>query len=119
MRKNWVSSEVKCLVIQKKEIWPSAKLRINRSVLAGVVGTALLFSGPAFGQSSPAHTQTESANRQFNILVLGDFVLWGEGLRPEHKSWYRVKSWLESNTGRVVVERIEAHSGAVIELGSI
>jgi hypothetical protein len=49
------------------------------------------------------------------MLVLGDSVMWGEGFKTEHKSWYQVKTWLETNTGRMVIERIEAHSGAVIE----
>ena len=52
------------------------------------------------------------------MLVLGDSILWGQGLKPEHKSWYQVKGWLERTTGRKVVERIEAHSGTVIELAS-
>ena len=52
------------------------------------------------------------------MLVLGDSILWGQGLKPEHKSWYQVKAWLERTTGRKVVERIEAHSGTVIELAS-
>lgn len=52
------------------------------------------------------------------MLVLGDSILWGQGLRKERKSWYLVKLWLENNTGRKVIERIEAHSGAVIERAS-
>ncbi|HJP90337.1 MAG TPA: SGNH/GDSL hydrolase family protein [Pyrinomonadaceae bacterium] len=49
------------------------------------------------------------------MLVLGDSVLWGEGLKTEHKSWYHVKLWIERTTGRSVIEKIEAHSGAVVE----
>jgi hypothetical protein len=41
--------------------------------------------------------------------------MWGQGLRPENKSWYQIKLWLAQNTGRAVVEKIEAHSGAVID----
>jgi len=52
------------------------------------------------------------------MLVLGDSILWGQGLRKERKSWYLVKLWLEKNTGHKVIERIEAHSGAVIERAS-
>lgn len=51
--------------------------------------------------------------------MLGDSVFWGEGLKTEHKSWYQVKLWIEKNTGRQVVEKIEAHSGAVVEGGSV
>jgi hypothetical protein len=53
------------------------------------------------------------------MLVLGDSVPWGEGLKPEHKSWYHVKIWIEKNTGRSVIERIEAHAGAVVDEGSV
>jgi len=28
------------------------------------------------------------------MLVLGDSILWGQGLKPEHKSWYYVKALL-------------------------
>jgi len=52
------------------------------------------------------------------MLVLGDSILWGQGLKTERKAWYLVKLWLEKNTGRKVIERIEAHSGAVIERAS-
>lgn len=73
----------------------------------------LLATGTGFCQDLTfANQQT---NRPINMLVLGDSILWGQGLKPEHKSWYQVKAWIEKNTGRKVLERIEAHSGAVIE----
>ena len=52
------------------------------------------------------------------MLVLGDSILWGQGLKTEHKSWYHVKVWLETTTGRAVIEKVEAHSGAIIERSS-
>ena len=52
------------------------------------------------------------------MLVIGDSILWGQGLKTERKTWYLVKLWLEHTTGRKVVERIKAHSGAVIERAS-
>ncbi len=87
---------------------------VTRHILAGVVGAILTSSTPALCQTSESR-QVKPVERQLNMLVLGDSVLWGEGLKTEHKSWYQVKTWLEANTGRVVIERIEAHSGAVIE----
>src|SRR2546430_12215146 len=54
------------------------------------------------------------AERPLNLVVLGDSILWGQGLKEEHKAWHQVKSWLEQTTGREVREKIEAHSGAVI-----
>jgi lysophospholipase L1-like esterase len=56
-------------------------------------------------------------SRPLNMLVLGDSITWGQGLKPEHNSWYQVKLWVEKTTGRPVAERVEAHSGALIEPG--
>src|SRR2546430_6768829 len=69
-------------------------------------------------QPLPQNSNTGNSSRPLNMLVLGDSILWGQGLKAEHKSWYQVKGWLERTTGRKVVERIEAHSGTVIELAS-
>ena len=93
-------------------------LRLKRKLLAGVVGIILTLSPFASSQTPESPGQVNSVNRQLNMLVLGDSILWGEGLKTQHKSWYQVKTWLEANTGRPVIERIEAHSGAVIERGS-
>jgi len=90
-------------------------LSLNRKFLAGVVATIVTFSPFAFSQTSEKVAQVNPIDRQLNMLVLGDSILWGEGLKTEHKSWYQVKTWLATNTGRVVIERIEAHAGAVIE----
>lgn len=53
--------------------------------------------------------------RPFNMLVLGDSIMWGQGLRSENKAWSQMKIWLAQRTGRTVNEKIEAHSGAVVE----
>src|SRR5437868_11440638 len=71
-----------------------------------------------FGQRVSQNSNAGNSSRPLNMLVLGDSILWGQGLKPEHKSWYQVKAWLERTTGRRVAERIEAHSGTVIELAS-
>lgn len=63
--------------------------------------------------------QKQRLSRPLQMLVLGDSISWGQGLKTEHKSWHHVKVWLEKNTGRNVIERIEAHSGAVIDRSSL
>lgn len=79
------------------------------SILAALAAVICFSSLTGYGQSiRPA------ADGQFNLLVLGDSILWGQGLKDEHKSWYLVKTWLESSYGQHVRERIEAHSGAII-----
>jgi lysophospholipase L1-like esterase len=74
-------------------------------VLSAVI-TAALFVSPVYSQTAK--------QRPLNLLVLGDSIAWGQGLRDEHKASYLVKRWLEQQTGREVVQTIEAHSGAVI-----
>lgn len=58
--------------------------------------------------------QTAPPDRRFNLLVLGDSIPWGQGLRDEHKAWYMVKTWLEANHQLEVNQTVLAHSGAVI-----
>lgn len=62
----------------------------------------------------PTVVDTGPENR-LNMLVLGDSILWGQGLRESQKSWYRVKCWLQGTTGRIVDVVVKAHSGAIVE----
>jgi hypothetical protein len=84
---------------------------------AFAVITALLFVQSARGQITSGDARRKS-DRPLNLLVLGDSISWGQGLKDEHKAWHLVKVWLQQNTGREVVERIEAHSGAVIGMAN-
>jgi len=61
--------------------------------------------------------QVQPVNDPYNMLVLGDSITWGQGLKKENKTWYHVKTWIERTLGRPVLERVEAHSGAVIDGG--
>src|ERR1043165_5229758 len=70
------------------------------------------FTAATHAQVAP--TTFHPAPREFNLLVLGDSILWGQGLKTEHKSWHLVKNWLEENQRMTVRERVEAHAGAVI-----
>jgi lysophospholipase L1-like esterase len=89
-------------------IAPSAKLS-GIAALAAVI----LFSLTASGQSPPVNASGKS-ERVINLLVIGDSISWGQGLKDEHKAWFLVKKWLELNSGREVRAQVEAHSGAVI-----
>lgn len=59
-----------------------------------------------------------SAGDPLQMLVLGDSVMWGQGLRDEEKFSSRVKCWLQEKIDREVTVHVEAHSGAVISGGS-
>ncbi|MBC8028682.1 MAG: SGNH/GDSL hydrolase family protein [Pyrinomonadaceae bacterium] len=52
---------------------------------------------------------------RMRMLVLGDSIMWGQGLKQEQKFWWRVKCWLEEKTGREVTEKVMAHSGAHLD----
>ena len=92
------------------------KLRIKLNLW---LVSILLFITPAVFCQPPQSTSNQPPVRPINMLVLGDSIMWGQGLKPRHKPSYHVKVWLEKTTGRPVIERIEAHSGAVIEGDSI
>ena len=82
--------------------------------LVAAVAISLVLSASVCGQSAQPLTPDKPAERQFNLLVLGDSIMWGQGLIEQHKAWYQVKSWLKENTSRDVRENVEAHSGAVV-----
>ena len=54
------------------------------------------------------------AEDPMQMLVLGDSIMWGQGLKPEQKFSWRIKCWLQEKTGREVHTRVEAHSGALL-----
>lgn len=86
---------------------PAAKLYLSAAIAAFL----LFFSTDAFSQGPPTAAASE---RPVNVLVLGDSISWGQGLKDEHKASSLVKSWLEQQTGREVRQMIQAHSGAII-----
>jgi lysophospholipase L1-like esterase len=88
--------------------------RVTKSatVFFGLIVFLLSASSSAFAdcpdQTPPA------ANDPMHMLVLGDSIMWGQGLRDDEKFSSRVKCWLEKKTNREVKLHVEAHSGAVI-----
>jgi lysophospholipase L1-like esterase len=87
--------------------------------LVAAVAISLVLSLSVCGQSALPLTTDKPAAGQFNLLVLGDSIMWGQGLIEQHKAWYQVKSWLKENTSREVRENIEAHSGAVVGVNDV
>ena len=76
----------------------------------------LVFLATATGVSGQCPTPPDSGLEQhLQMLVLGDSILWGQGLREQQKSWYRVKCWLQDRTGRIVDVTMKAHSGAMMD----
>jgi lysophospholipase L1-like esterase len=61
-----------------------------------------------------AHEVKSSGDAALQMLVIGDSIMWGQGLRENEKFSTRVKCWLEERTNREVRVHVEAHSGAVV-----
>ena len=81
--------------------------------LFGVTFLFLLAASTAAAQC-PGDAKPSPEN-PMRMLVLGDSIMWGQGLRPEQKFSWRVKCWLQEKTGREVQTHVEAHSGAHLD----
>jgi len=74
--------------------------------LAGALGAVF---EPRGVLSSPAQ------GRPFEMLVLGDSIMWGQGLKEEQKFSYHVAEWIKARLPGIEVHRhVFAHSGARI-----
>jgi len=87
---------------------------VSSSKFQVTVFVVVVFAFTAAIQAQTARKTDVAAPRDFNLLVLGDSILWGQGLKTEHKSWYLVKNWLEETQHVTVRESVQAHAGAVI-----
>jgi hypothetical protein len=54
----------------------------------------------------------------FEFLVIGDSLIWGQGLLEEQKFYYLTKQWIKNEflNGRTVNLNVKAHSGSTIKL---
>jgi lysophospholipase L1-like esterase len=84
----------------------------HRLLPLGLVVLFFLTAAPAFADC--ANPVKPSSNDPLHMLVLGDSIMWGQGLSEEEKFSSRVKCWLQEKTNREVKVHVEAHSGAVI-----
>jgi lysophospholipase L1-like esterase len=90
------------------------------AVLVGGVLSHHVFSSPLLRGA----ITTRATPRPLQMLVLGDSVMWGQGLKDEHKFSYLVRDWLCQKRSRLgscqgqsnqnVQLHVEAHSGATI-----
>src|SRR5687767_11231577 len=83
------------------------------AILFGIL--ALVPVNYSFAQQPVPDGSQSAAPQPIQMLVLGDSIMWGQGLKTPDKAWWRLKNWLQEKTGRDVRERVEAHSGAAIE----
>ena len=92
---------------------------MNAARGAAIGGAYLAFGDVAAALARPRilhWTRASVTGGQFTMVVLGDSIMWGQGLREEAKFPTLVASWIESQLPgwRVSTHRY-AHSGAVIK----
>jgi hypothetical protein len=70
--------------------------------------------GKFLREPPPPDKCREQTGQPINMLVMGDSILWGQGLKEENKISFRVQKWLCEQSHRPVKVWREAHSGAII-----
>jgi hypothetical protein len=93
---------------------PTFKSSLKLLLIALGISLCFLNTATAARGECPSKTKP-SVDHPLRMLVIGDSILWGQGLKQERKAWWRVKCWLEDKTGREVKEDVRAHSGALLE----
>lgn len=90
--------------------------QIARGAMAGAFAAHPLLRGLLLSGRTPSLAPRSAASRArpFHMVVLGDSVAWGQGLRDADKYSTLVAQWLEQQLGRPVASWMFAHSGAVI-----
>jgi lysophospholipase L1-like esterase len=89
------------------------KLRHKAFVLpAGLVVLFFLCAPLAFADCP--NQGAFAGDNPLHLLVLGDSIMWGQGLKEDEKFSSRVKCWLQEKINREVRVHVEAHSGAVL-----
>lgn len=78
-----------------------------------VVCIAILFQTHV-PTAAVAQSAATTSKPPFRMLVLGDSVIWGQGLRPENKFSTLVRNDIEALLGRDVEVVNHSHSGATI-----
>jgi hypothetical protein len=89
------------------------RTRISRPLLVAF-SICLLFSLANSARADCPGGSKPPAGNPLEMLVLGDSIMWGQGLKPEEKFSWRIKCWLQEKTNREVRQTVFAHSGALI-----
>jgi hypothetical protein len=90
-----------------------ARTRTSKA-LALAFGVGLLFILASSARANCPGDFKPAAGEPLEMLVLGDSIMWGQGLKPEEKFSWRIKCWLQEKTNREVRQTVFAHSGALI-----
>ncbi len=87
----------------------------RREFLRGIGGAAVL----TFAAANGLFAERQGERSEFNFLVIGDSLVWGQGLEEEQKFYFKTKRWLGEEFfrgARKVNLNVKAHSGSTIML---
>src|SRR5882762_9891680 len=87
---------------------------LNKLVVPVFALVVFLVLAPTRARADCPNQVQPAGDDPLHMLVIGDSIMWGQGLRDEEKFSTRVQCWLEEKTNRPVKVQVEAHSGAVI-----
>lgn len=87
-------------------------------VFLSCAGLALMIFLSATCAFADCPSDTKPLGAPLHMLVIGDSIMWGQGLREDEKFTSRVRCWLQEKTNQPVELHVEAHSGAVISVAS-
>ncbi len=77
------------------------------------------FAAVAFAGQNATAAMFSDAAEPFDFLVVGDSLVWGQGLKETDKFYFLTKNWLEKEIfagNREIKLKVKAHSGARIRL---
>jgi hypothetical protein len=89
------------------------RTRITKPLLIAI-SVCLLFGLASSARADCPRDFKPAASEPLEMLVLGDSIMWGQGLKPEQKFSWRIKCWLQEKTNREVRQTVFAHSGALL-----
>ena len=90
----------------------------TNKIFALAFGFALILTVATTARADCPGGFKPAAGEPLEMLVLGDSIMWGQGLKPEQKFSWRIKCWLQEKTNREVRQQVFAHSGALLSGGS-
>jgi len=88
---------------------------LKELALATVATATVGATAPRIVRGAAARARDRAREpRPFNVVAIGDSIVWGQGLPAESKFTSLTRAWLEQRLQRPVTLTVFAHSGAVI-----
>jgi hypothetical protein len=87
---------------------------LKELTLATLATATVGATAPRLARGATVPGRRRRQPRAFNVVAIGDSIVWGQGLPAEAKFTSLTRDWLEARLQRPVTLTVFAHSGAVI-----